>query len=169
MSNELLRQEIPLTIAGLGIIFYSPFAVAGIGEGEDYFSTTFQNPAQVAAHAMKGDIATFCTGSGGDFRLAVYGGRLDDDGLQEADFKLRLCLEVRDGDVYFRDLYDLMDWTADCPSSQKIKLPDGFYRVTVYSSTPESGIIGQNQAICLHFEKVAQRPALKWDGVPQLC
>jgi hypothetical protein len=164
-----IRHEIPLTIAGLGIIFYSHFAVAGIGEGEDYFSTTFQNPAEVAAHAMRGDIAMFCTGSAGDFRLVVYDGRLDDDGLQEAEFKLRLCLEVRDSDVCFRDCYDLMDWTADCSSSQKIKMLDGFYRVTVYSSTPESGIIGQDQTIYLHFEKVAQRPTLKWDGVPLLC
>jgi hypothetical protein len=31
-----MRHEIPISITGLGIIFYSPFAVAGIGEGEDY-------------------------------------------------------------------------------------------------------------------------------------
>jgi hypothetical protein len=89
MLNELpsVRPEIPLTIAGLGIIFYSRYAVAGIGEGEDYFSTGFQNPAQVAARAMRGD-------------------------MQDAEFKLRLRHEVRDVEVCFRDLYDLMDWTA---------------------------------------------------------
>jgi len=164
-----MQNEILLSTAGLGIIFYSPFGVASIGEGEDYFSTTFHNPDEVAVHVMRGDIATFCTGSEGDFKLVVYDGRLDDHGLQAAEFKLRLCLEVRGGEVCFRDLYDLMDWTADCPSSQKMKMVDGFYRVTVYSSTPGSGIVGRDQTIYLHFEKVAQRPALKWDGVPQLC
>jgi hypothetical protein len=150
-------------------MFYSPFAVAGIEEGEDYFSSTFQNPANVAAHAMRGDISTFCTGSGGDFRLVVYDGKLDDTGLLDAEFKLRLCLEVRDGDVCFRDLYDLMDWTAACPPSQKMKMADGFFTVTVYSSTPASGIIGDDQLIYLHVEKVGRRLTLKWDGVPQLC
>jgi hypothetical protein len=62
-----------------------------------------------------------------------------------------------------------MDWTADCPSPQKIEVADGFYSVTVYSSTPDSGIIGQDQTIYLHFERVAAKPAVKWDGVPQLC
>lgn len=164
-----MQNEILLSTTGLGIIFYSAFGVAGIKEGEDFFSTTFQHPDEVADHVIRGDIATFCTGSGGNFKLVVYDGRLDDQGLQEAEFKLRLCLEIRGGEVYFRDLYDLMDWTADCPSSQKMKMMDGFYRITVYSSTPQSGIIGDNQTIYLHFEKVAQRPALKWDGVPQLC
>jgi hypothetical protein len=164
-----MRHEIPISITGLGIIFYSPFAVAGIGEGEDYFSSTFQNPANVAAHAMRGDISTFCTGSGGDFSLVAYDGTLDDDGLLNAEFQLRLCLEVRGCDVCFRDVYDLMDWAANCPSPQKIKVADGFYRVTVYSSTPASGIIGNDQLIYLHFEKVGRRPTLKWDGVPQLC
>jgi hypothetical protein len=89
--------------------------------------------------------------------------------LQDAEFKLRLCLEVRDGTVCFRDVYDLMEWTADCPAPQKIEVADGFYSVTVYSSTPDSGIIGQDQTIYLHFERVAAKPAVKWDGVPQLC
>jgi hypothetical protein len=164
-----MQCEILLSITGPGIIIYSPFAVADIVEGEDYFSSSFQNPANVAVHAMRGDISTFCTGCGGDFRLVVFDGKLVDNDLLGAEFKLRLCLEVRDGDVCFRDVYDLMDWTVDCPSTQIIKVPDGFYRVTVYSSTPTNGIIGDYQAIYLHFEKVELRPTLKWDGVPQLC
>ena len=42
--------------------------------------------------------------------------------------------------------------------------------VTAYSSTPpESGMIGDDQIIYIHFEKVGEKPNLKWDGVPQLC
>lgn len=164
-----MKHELLLTTAGLGIIFYSPFAVAGIEEGEDYFSNSFQKPNEVAAHAMKGDIATFCTGSSGDFKLVVYDGRLDDDVVQVAEFKIRLCLEVRGSEVCFRDLYDLMDWGKECPSSQRVPLADGFYRVTVHSSTPESGIIGNDQIIYIHFENVGEKPNLKWNGVPRLC
>lgn len=164
-----MRHKILLSTAGLGIFFYSPFAVAHIHEGEDYFSTSFQNPSKVADHAMKGDIATFCTGSGGDFQLVVYDGNMDDDGVQAAEFSVRLCLEVRGSEVCFRDLYDLMDWNNECPASQKLRFANGYYRITVYSSTPESGIIGNDQIIYLHFEKVNEKPAVKWDGVPQLC
>jgi len=164
-----MKQDILLSTAGLGIIFYSPFAVAGIREGEDYFSASFANPAEVAAHAMRGDIATFCTGSGGDFRLIAYDGRLEDDAFRAAEFKIRLCLEAQGGVVCFRDLYDLMAWVQECPASQKVTLADGFYRVTVYSSVPESGIIGDDQTIYLHFERTDRMPTLKWDGVPQLC
>jgi hypothetical protein len=163
-----MQHEIPLLISGLGIMFYSPFAVAGIAEGEDYFSTKFEAYEKVTAHAMRGDISAFCTGSPGDFRLVVYDGKLDDDGLQNAKFKLRLCLEVRDGEVCFRDVYELLDWTADCPSTQKIKMADGFYSVTVYSSPPASGHIGRDQVIYLHFEKVGRLPALEPDFVPDL-
>ena len=164
-----MKHEILLSTAGLGIVFYSPFAVASIHEGDDYFSASFANPAEVAAHATNGNIATFCTGSGGDFRLVVYDGRLDDDALRTAEFKIRLCLEVRGTEVCFRDMYDLMDWAKECPGSQKVTLADGFYRVTVYSSTPESGIIGNDQTICVHFERMDRMPTLKWDGIPQLC
>ncbi len=164
-----MKHELLLSTAGLGIVFYSPFAVAGIEEGEDYFSNSFQKPNEVAAHAMKGDIATFCTGSGGDFLLVVYDGRVDDGAVQAAEFKIRLCLEVRGTEVCFRDVYDLTDWRKECPSSQKMPLADGFYCVTAYSSTPESGMIGDDQIIYIHFEKVGEKPNLKWDGVPQLC
>ena len=164
-----MKHELLLKTAGLGIVFYSPLAVDGIEEGEDYFSKSFQKPNEVAAHAMRGDIVTFCTGSGGDFQLVVHDSRLDDDAVQAAEFKIRLCLEVRGSEVCFRDVYDLMDWSKECPSSQKMPLADGFYRVTVYSSTPESRIIGDGQIIYIDFETVGEKPNLKWDGVPQLC
>jgi hypothetical protein len=110
-----------------------------------------------------------CIGSGGEYDLLIYDGPLDLDPMNAAKFKVRLGLEVRDNEVCFRDLHDLISWIPNCPEGQEISVPTGFYRITVYSSPPASGIIGDRQHIALHFERVETRPLLKWDGVPQLC
>jgi hypothetical protein len=164
-----MRENVKLVTAGVGIIIYSPFAMAGVREGEDYLTTAFTNPAQVAQHLSRCDVAAFCTGSGGDYELVISDGSLDEVAVSEAAFKVRLGLEVRDGEVCFRDLYDLMDWSAECPARQRVRLADGFYRVTVFSSPPPSGILGDGQRIHLHVEKVAERPMIQWDAIPQLC
>ena len=164
-----MNQGIEITIVGMGIIFYSPFAVARIPVGKNYLATSFTDPKAVAAHVTRGDISAFCTGSGGDFELIVYDGELDSLGLRAAQFKARLALEVRGGAVCFRDLYDLMDWTADCPPHQCVRMKDGFYRITAYSSTPPSGIRGDHQKIWIHFEPAPTLPELSWKSVPQLC
>ena len=62
--------------------------------------------------------------------------------MQGVDFKLRLGIEVRDGGVFIRDLYDLMDWSLECSEQQCLRLANGWYLVTVYSSLPASGITG---------------------------
>jgi hypothetical protein len=164
-----MKSEISLSTVGLGIILYSPFAVDHIPDGDDYFTASFSKPEDVAAHVVQGSIAAFCTGSGGSFRLVVYDGDLDDERARAAEFKVRLWLEVRDLEACLRDVYDLMHWIRDCPRSQVMTVPDGFYVVTVYSSPPPSGIIGDDQTIYLHLERVCQRPTLMWGGIPQLC
>jgi hypothetical protein len=164
-----MRQEIRLSIAGLGIIFYSPFAVQHIEEGEDYLSAHFQDPNDVAKHVRACEISTFCTGTPGDFKLVIDDGNLDTVALNQAEFRVRLGLEVREGQVCFRDLYELMEWSQECPVSQTVNLPDGVYRITVYSSRPASGISGDNQTVYLNFEKAEGKPELSWTGVPQLC
>ena len=164
-----MKRTVSLSIAGLGIVLYSPFAVAGIGEGDDYLSSDFWEAEAVAAHVMRGDISTFCTGTGGDFILEITDDSVSEATIAVAEHAVRLCLEVRGGRVFFRDLYDLMDWTGDCPDSQSVVLDDGFYRVTVYTSTPPSGILGDNQRIDVHFQRELEKPRLKWDGIPQLC
>ena len=164
-----MRQEISLSIAGLGIVFYSPFAVEHIQEGEDYLTASFRDPEVVARHVMACEISTFCTGTAGDFTLVIDDGKLDDVALSQAEFRVRLGLEVRAEQVCFRDAYDLLQWWNDCPDSQRVKLADGMYRITVYSSPPASGILGDNQTIHLNFERVDCKPELWWTGVPQLC
>ncbi len=160
--------RIELDLAGLGVILYSPFAVAHIAEGIDYLGRHFERPEEVARHVMECRLTAFCTGSPGRFRLTFVPGEPDEAEIQAAKFKLRLGLEVRDGTVCVRDLYDLMDWTAECPEGQTLSVPDGFHRLTVCSSPPPSGIIGDDQDVTIWMEPVADRPTLKWVGVPTL-
>jgi hypothetical protein len=164
-----MRQEIRLSIAGLGIIFYSPFAVQHIRDGEDYLTASFRDPDDVAKHVKSCEISTFCTGTPGDFKLVIDDGNLDDVAMNQSEFRIRLGLEVRAGQVCFRDLYDLLKWSKESPDTQMVNLENGFYRITVYSSPPASGILGDNQTVYLNFERVDRKPDLSWTGVPQLC
>lgn len=163
-----MRAVIDLEIAGLGIILYSPFAAAHIHERQDYLSQQFWNPPDVARHVMDCGITTFGTGSPGRYRLFVYDGEIDEASAQAADRAIRLGIEVRDRRLCVRDLYDLMSWTGECPDGQQLTLADGFYRITAYTSAPANGVLGDEQEISLHLEAVAERPALRWDGVPDL-
>src|SRR5262245_35360841 len=47
-SAEVSMRELELKIAGLGIILYSPPAVAHIAEGSDYLGEHFSRPEDVA-------------------------------------------------------------------------------------------------------------------------
>lgn len=161
-------REMPLCIQGLGFILYSPPAVRQIPEGADYLSSHFMRTADVARHVSEGQLTTFCTGSSGDFHLRLSYGILDDRALDAADFKLRLGLEVREGLVCIRDLYDLMQWHPDCPVEQQVTLADGWYRLTVWSSMPLSGALGDHQAVDVHFERCNARPSLRSRGIPSL-
>lgn len=42
-------------------------------------------------------------------------------------------------------------------------------RLTVFTSPPPSGILGDGQQIDLVMEPVSSKPALRWGGVPSLC
>jgi hypothetical protein len=162
-----MRTSLDLRIAGLGVILYSPFAVAHIRGGQDYLSEHYSDPADVARQVMDCGLTGFCTGSPGDYRVLLYDGPID-AAEREAERAIRLGVEVRDERLCIRDLYDLMSWTNECPSRQQLSVADGFYRVTAYTSAPRSGIGGDYQDIGLHFEAVPQRPLLRWDGVPDL-
>jgi hypothetical protein len=158
-----------LTIAGLGIVFYSPFAVAGIAEDEDFLESALWDPEDVATLVNSCRFGVVATGTSGDFIIHVLAGQPDEPAVMGAEFKARLCLEVRDGEVQFRDLYDFMQWRPDVPGEQCVPMENGFHRVTVYSSSPTSGILGDDQAIYVHFERAMERPLIKHAGVPQLC
>ena len=162
-------REIALDIAGLGMILYSPPAVTHIAEGSDYLTEHFSRPEDVARHVMACELTAFCTGSPGSFRVQFLNGQPNESDVQSADFKLRLGLWVRDRTICLRDLYDLMEWSKECPPLQRVSVVDGWYRLTVFSSRPVSGRLGDGQVITISLEPVARKPMLRWDGVPQLC
>ncbi|QDU19856.1 hypothetical protein [Urbifossiella limnaea] len=161
-------REVALDIRGLGLILYSPPAVAHIPEGADYLRSDFWNPADVARHVMECQLTAFATGSPGSFRFRFTEGLPDEAAVQAAAFKLRLGLHVRSGTICVRDLYDLMEWSAECPAPQQLRAADGWYRLTVFSSPPPSGILGDGQVVEVALERVSHKPALQWEGVPPL-
>jgi hypothetical protein len=162
-------REIALDIAGLGIILYSPPAVAHIAGRSDYLQKHFSQPEDVARHVMACELTAFCTGSPGSFRVRFLDGPPNESDVHSADFKLRLGLWARDGTICVRDLYDLMEWSNECPAEQRLSVADGWYRLTVFSSRPASGVLGDDQVINISLEAVAKKPRLRWEGVPQLC
>jgi len=165
----VLVREIVLEIMGPGVILYSPPAVAHIREGADYLREHFWKPEDVAQHVMACQLTAFATGSPGSFRLRFRDGPPDDRDVLAADFKLRLGFQVRAGTFCVRDLYDLAHWAAECPTEQQASVSDGWYRLTVLSSLPRSGLIGDNQVIEVNMEPTHVMPKLRWNGVPQLC
>src|SRR4051812_8575663 len=103
-------RQIDLEITGLGILLYSPFAVAHIPAGADYLREHFWAPVDVARHVRECRLTAFGTGSPGRFRLAFHLGEPDAAAVWAAAAKVRLGLEVRGGRVCVRDLYDLRAW-----------------------------------------------------------
>jgi hypothetical protein len=158
-----------LCISGVGIIFYSPWGVAHIPAGANYLETSFMEATDVSRQVNSGQIAAFCTGTPGDFEVHFPSGSLDEEAVRTAEFKVRLALEVRDGCVCFRDLYELLVWNPEEPPDQQLEVANGFYRVTVYSSTPEHGVLGEEQQIYVHFERQSEAFAVHHEGVPMLC
>lgn len=168
MPNTL-PKTICLVTSGMGIVLHSPWATANLAQGEDFLTSRFSNPADVAEWVNSSRIAAFCTGSPGVWRLHLRTGLPDETALVQADYKVRLGVEVRDGLLQIRDLFELMTWDAACDDEQVIQLADGFYRITAYTSPPESGILGDDQDIHLHLEAVSEPARLVHHGVPQLC
>jgi hypothetical protein len=162
-------KEIVLNISGMGIIFYSPQFAQCIAEGNDYLTSNYTSEQQVQCHIQRGSIVGFGTGSPGTFILRFHPGYPDEGYLQNCEFKLRLGLHCVGGLVCFRDLFDLLQWHANCLPSQVLELDDGFYHVTLCSNMPESGVLGDNQEILVYLEKLDTFPRLSKQGIPTLC
>lgn len=169
LNASMNSTALDLPLAGLGVIVYSPFALTDVSEGDDFLSRSFTKPEDVARHVSSGRIAAFCTGSPGDFRLHLRSGEPPGATVGEAAFAVRLCLEVRDGCLCVRDLFDLMDWDGTCPTGQTVPIADGFYRITALSSPPPSGVLGDGQAVHLWFARTPELPEIVHVGVPMLC
>ncbi|MPQ45351.1 hypothetical protein, partial [Clostridium tarantellae] len=136
-----LNNELVLDINGLGIIMYSDYATSFIKEGEDYFYQNYQTPEQVLKHIIEGSIVGFCTSSPGRYILKLKTGYPSEENLNSYEFKLRLGIKITDKRMYIRDLYDLMDWSSNCPINQCVELENGFYHITLLGNTPKSGIL----------------------------
>jgi len=167
MTDDI--KTIPLEIAGIGIILYSPFGVKHIAEGEDYLSAHYTDEAHIQQHIQQGTLVGFGTCSPGEFIVRLFDGYPDDSTLNTHEFTLRLGIQVKDRTMCIRDLYDLMDWPADCPPGQMLELDDGYYHITLCSTTPDSGILGNQQDVLMYLNKLDAMPALAKRGIPELC
>lgn len=81
--------EIDLEIAGVGIILYSPPAVAHIPEGSDYLREHFSHGKDVARHVRACRLTGFCTGSPGEFHLRFWQSPLNDAAVGGSAVTLR--------------------------------------------------------------------------------
>jgi hypothetical protein len=158
--------RIHMAIAGLGIIFYSPWAVQHITPGTDYLETNFLEARDIARHVNASSLTGFGTGGPGDYELVISGQAPNPEARAGAQYSVELGLDVRGGTVCFRDLYDLIRWEPECPPDQSLNFIDGFYRVTVFTTpTP----VDQTQFIYMSFVRVPEKLALHFTGAPALC
>ncbi len=163
-----MQKEINIEISGIGIIFHSPFAVSHIKKGDDYLESSFINPEDVAKHVNDCTIAAFGTGSPGHFIIQIFDGEYPQKEILSSMSAIRLGVEVKDCLLIFRDLYELMEWDPTFSNSRAIRLENGFYKISAYTFLPESGVLGDNQLIKMHFEQIQEKPDLNWQGVPDL-
>ena len=164
-----MLKKISLFIDGMGMVLYSPFAVKKISAGSDFLTKGLWNPEDVKRQVESCRIVPFCTGSPGHYIINCYEGLPDADYLSKFKYILQLGIIVRNDTVCIRDLFDFIQWEPDCPQEQKITIPSGYYVMTICSSTPASGITGDDQLIEIHFLKIDFFPAAKVNGVPLLC
>lgn len=161
-------KTITLEISGLGIILYSPYAVAHIKEGEDYLQAHYLDDKDVQRHIQAGGLVAFATTTPGTFIIKALMGYPDEATRRAYPLHLRLGILVKGRTVCIRDLYDLMDWSAECPPEQRLELEDGYYHITLCSRRPPSGILGDNQTILMYFNPLDAMPDLATEGIPTL-
>ena len=152
--------QINLKIVGLGIIFYSPYAVKSIREGEPYLMRHYNEPQDVLEHIYKGSIVGFCTGSPGKYVLNIFQNEKPKIEKLNPDYAIKLCIKVEDGEIFFRDLYALLRWSEECSDDCKVKMENGNYEVIVCSWLPQSGKRGDNQQINIYFIAKSELPLI---------
>lgn len=168
MATSMIKK-ICLDLAGPGMIFYSPFSVASILEGDDFLETVFSDALAVERQATDGRIVGVATGTSGRFIVEIYAGYPVEADVERSPYKLRLGIEVRDGILCIRDLFDFSKWNHVCPPDQEIALKDGYYHITLLSDDPPSGILGEDQVVQVYLQQLPEMPKLRYHGVPTLC
>ncbi len=162
------EKDISLAIDGMGIVFYSPETNREIPEGSNFFAADYSKPEDVARHIKQGDVVGFCTGTGGDFTLKCREGYPQEELLAEYPVAIRLGIDIQDDKLCMIDLFWLMEWSADCPPEQILKINPGYYHITLCTKQPDSGIWGDHQTIYVYLNRLDSMPELAWAGVPQL-
>ena len=163
-----MNNKVHLDIDGMGIVFFSAETMKSVIPGTDFLTSEFTSPQQIANHIKKGDITAFCTGSSGSFDIHFFMGYPTADILEKFSVSIRLALDVQGGSIQFCDLFWLTKWDTNFPEDQIIKMPSGFYEVTIFTKCPESGYWGEDQTILIYFNKVDKLPELSWTNVPYL-
>jgi hypothetical protein len=167
--QSIYPDEIALSLGGFGVIFYSPQSVSHIAEGYDYFTNSYSSESDVQAHVQAGTLVGFAVGASGEYVLKFRDGYPDDEVTNKAEFKYRLAVKVTDSKLVFRDMYDLSYWRPQYGESQVLHLGNGIYHVTLCTTIPQSGIIGDHQDIWVFLQKLEAMPALSTVGMPYLC
>ena len=160
--------EMQLSTSGPGIALFSPGMTTGIPEGSNFLMEEFVRPEDIGRHVRAGDVTAFCTGSPGNYHLRFLGGYPDEETGGEYPVALRLGVEIRGGEIWVTDLFWLSDFPKSCPPDQVVKLPDGFYHVTVLTRRPESGCWGDDQSIRIYLQPLPAMPPRRWPGAPLL-
>lgn len=160
------EKDIFLETSGMGFIIYADFAVKKIKRGENFLSEHYWKPEDVAKEVNSGGIVGVCTGAPGKYRLSIREGIPCDELWENSILRRRLSIKVTGGKIYFRDLYELMDWDERCDESQTIKIEDGYYTMLLMGNMPNDGSFGENQVIYLYIYKNDTFCEPQYKGVP---
>jgi hypothetical protein len=155
-------------IAGPGLVFYSPFAMANVAPGSHFLQERFTEPEDVGALVRAGRLGGINMGSPGTYHLDLQLGELNVPTVAGYLWWIRLALEVRDNTVCVRDLFDFSRWRPQCPTEQTFVVPNGFYRLRCGTRPSDSEIVGDDQDIIVVFEPVKALPEVTWHSVPFL-
>ena len=166
-KEMIVPQTIRLQINGLGMIMYSPKSVTHISPGENYFKSNFGSGDQAMEHLKKGSILGLNTGTG-DFNINVFW-HPPPAKIAPDDIVLAFAIIVDGGAIIFRDLEDLTEWEPMPPPNQTVMANDGIYHLTLWTRTPHSGIIGDNQDIDVFIKPIDKFPSrFGYTGVPSI-
>lgn len=162
------EKDIILELESMGFIIFSDNAVAKIKKGEDFLSTHYWKPEDVANEVNSGGILGVCVGEPGTYIIKVREGIPCDEIRDNIKLKRRLSIKVSDGKVYFGDLYSLACWrdTYAQHEERSIKLDNGYYTILLAGNIPNTGLRGDNQIIYMYFIRDAEFKETKYQGVP---
>ena len=133
---------------------------------ENYLAAHYSTPLDVAKEVNAGVLIVDCTGAPWHYRLSIREGIPCDELWENSILRRRLSIKVIGGTVYFRDLYELMDWDERCDESQTIKIEDGYYTMLLMGNMPNDGSFGENQVIYLYIYKNDTFCEPQYKGVP---